>query len=136
MDMIAVTRSHLVRKYSLAVPDNVEDYPETDPQTVLTAEELRAHWMPFTGNRQFKRAPRLFASAEGVYYTTVDGRKVFDGLSGLWTCGLGHCRPEIAEAVSQQISKLDYSPGFQYGHPLHRFTADLQRTRHRHGQTD
>ena len=71
--------------------------------------------MPFTGNRQFKRSPRLFASAEGVYYTTVDGRKVFDGLSGLWTCGLGHCRPEISEAVSKQIATLDYSPGFQYG---------------------
>lgn len=108
------------------MPDNVESHPEThfdsqpDQQgsSVLSAEELRAHWMPFTGNRQFKRSPRLFASAEGVYYTTVDGRKVFDGLSGLWTCGLGHCRPEISEAVSRQIATLDYSPGFQYGHPL------------------
>ena len=36
-------------------------------------------WMPFTANRQFKKAPRLFASAEGMHYTTVDGRKVIDG---------------------------------------------------------
>ena len=31
-------------------------------------------WMPFTANRQFKKTPRLFASAEGMHYTTVDGR--------------------------------------------------------------
>lgn len=52
-----------------------------------------AHWMAFTGNRDFKRDPRMIASASGCYYTDVDDRKIFDGLSGLWTCGLGHCHP-------------------------------------------
>ncbi|MEQ8955517.1 MAG: aminotransferase class III-fold pyridoxal phosphate-dependent enzyme, partial [Gammaproteobacteria bacterium] len=84
----------------------------------LTREQLQAHWMPFTGNRQFKQQPRLMQKAEGVYYWDVDGNKIFDGLSGLWTCGAGHSRPEITAAVSQQIAELDYSPGFQYGHPL------------------
>ncbi len=56
-------------------------------------------------------------SAKGNYYTSADGRKIFDGLSGLWTCGAGHSRPEIIEAVSQQIKQLDFSPGFQFGHP-------------------
>ena len=79
---------------------------------------LDAHWMPFTGNREFKAHPRLFASAEGAYYTTVDGHRVFDGLSGLWCCGLGHARAEIAAAVSRQIGVLDYAPAFQFGHPL------------------
>lgn len=84
----------------------------------LSREQLEAHWMPFTGNRQFKDDPRLMASAKGVYYTDVHGRKIFDGLSGLWTCGLGHGRDEITAAVSGQIARLDYSPGFQYGHEL------------------
>lgn len=84
----------------------------------LSREQLEAHWMPFTGNRQFKDQPRLMASAKGAYYTDVNGREIFDGLSGLWTCGLGHGREEIAAAVSAQVSKLDYSPGFQYGHEL------------------
>ena len=39
--------------------------------------------MPFTGNRQFKQNPRMFVAAEGAYYTDGNGRKVFDGLSGL-----------------------------------------------------
>ncbi len=79
---------------------------------------LDAHWMPYTGNREFKAHPRMIVSAEGAYYTDADGKKIFDGLSGLWCCGLGHARREIVEAVSRQVGTLDYSPAFQYGHPL------------------
>jgi len=57
-------------------------------------------------------------SAQGCYYTDSNGKKIFDGLSGLWTCGLGHGRTEIAEAIGRQAATLDYSPAFQYGHPL------------------
>ncbi|TFH87885.1 aspartate aminotransferase family protein [Billgrantia azerbaijanica] len=83
----------------------------------LSPEQLDAYWMPYTGNRQFKRDPRIIVGAEGSYLTDAQGRRVFDGLSGLWTCGAGHCRPEITEAVSRQLAKLDYAPAFQYGHP-------------------
>ena len=79
---------------------------------------LEAHWMPYTGNRNFKAKPRMMASAQGAYYTDAGGRRIFDGLSGLWTCGLGHCRPEIAAAIGRQAATMDYSPAFQYGHRL------------------
>ena len=79
---------------------------------------LESHWMAFTGNRNFKANPRMMVSAQGCYYTDSNGRKVFDGLSGLWTCGLGHGRTEIAEAIGKQAATLDYSPASQYGHPL------------------
>ena len=78
---------------------------------------LDAHWMPFTGNREFKAHPRMIVAAEGAYYTDADGKKIFDGLSGLWCCGLGHARREIVEAVQKQVAQLDYAPAFQYGHP-------------------
>jgi beta-alanine--pyruvate transaminase len=78
---------------------------------------LDSHWMPFTGNRQFKQHPRMFVSAEGAYYTDADGKKVFDGLSGLWCSGLGHGRREIVEAVQKTVASLDYAPAFQFGHP-------------------
>ena len=81
------------------------------------AEWLEPHWMAFTGNRQFKKDPRILVSAEGAYYVTSDGRKIFDGLSGLWCCGLGHARSEIVAAVQKQVATLDYSPAFQFGHP-------------------
>src|SRR6478735_7629395 len=78
---------------------------------------LDAHWMPFTGNRQFKQNPRMFVGAEGAYYIDDKGKKVFDGLSGLWCCGLGHGRKEISDAISKQAATLDYAPAFQFGHP-------------------
>ncbi|WP_367066802.1 aspartate aminotransferase family protein [Oryzisolibacter sp. LB2S] len=78
---------------------------------------LDAHWMPFTGNRNFKANPRMVVGAQGAYYTTAEGRKIFDGLSGLWCSGLGHGRREIAEAIGKAAANLDYSPAFQFGHP-------------------
>ena len=78
---------------------------------------LDAYWMPYTGNRQFKRDPRIIQSAQGVWFTDSDGRQVLDGHSGLWTTGLGHARPEITEAVSRQMAELDFCPPFQFGHP-------------------
>ena len=83
----------------------------------MDRKTLEAHWMPYTGNRQFKEDPRIITSAEGVWYTDDKGRKVLDGHSGLWTSGLGHGRKEISAAVSQQINTLDFAPPFQFGHP-------------------
>ncbi|WP_114471407.1 aspartate aminotransferase family protein [Pseudorhodoferax soli] len=90
------------------------------PQTQATQRDaawLDAHWMPFTGNRNFKADPRMIVGAKGAYFTDGDGRKIFDGLSGLWCTGLGHGRAEISEAVARQIATLDYAPAFQFGHP-------------------
>ena len=78
---------------------------------------LDPHWMPFTGNRQFKANPRIMVSAKGAYYTDKDGKQILDGLSGLWCSGLGHGRREIVEAIQRQAATLDYSPAFQFGHP-------------------
>ncbi len=79
---------------------------------------LDAHWMPFTGNRNFKAQPRLLTHAQGCYFTDAEGRQIFDGLSGLWCSGLGHGRQEIVDAAAKQLATLDYSPAFQFGHPL------------------
>ena len=78
---------------------------------------LDAHWMPFTGNRNFKARPRMIVSGQGAYYTDAEGRKIFDGLSGLWCSGLGHGRKEVAEAIGKAAATLDYAPAFQFGHP-------------------
>ncbi len=79
--------------------------------------DLSAFWMPFTANRQFKKAPRMLVSADGMFYRTADGREVLDGASGLWCCNAGHNRPRIVEAIRQQAGELDYAPAFQMGHP-------------------
>jgi len=80
--------------------------------------EQSAFWMPFTANRQYKKAPRLLARAEGMYYWTHDGRQVLDGCAGLWCVNAGHCRPRIVAAVQRQVAEMDFAPTFQMGHPL------------------
>src|SRR5690606_25988858 len=84
----------------------------------LSRVDLEAFWMPFTANRQFTAKPRLLARAEGMYYWTADGRKVLDGVAGLWCVNAGHGRKEIAEAVGRQLATMDFAPTFQMGHPL------------------
>src|SRR5258708_5817871 len=78
-----------------------------------------AYWMPFTHNRYLKKHPRsrILARAEGAYYTSAEGKRLFDCISGMWCCPLGHGHPKIAEAVARQVKELDYSPAFQMGHP-------------------
>lgn len=79
---------------------------------------LENFWMPFTANRQFKQTPRLLASAEGMYYTDVDGNRVLDGTAGLWCVNAGHGRRQITQAVERQLATLDFAPTFQMGHPI------------------
>jgi beta-alanine--pyruvate transaminase len=87
-------------------------------QATQAPAHMDAFWMPFTANRQFKQNPRLLASAEGMYYTSTDGRKILDGTGGLWCCNAGHGRQRIVDAVQQQIATMDFAPTFQIGHPL------------------
>ncbi|KAB2787626.1 aspartate aminotransferase family protein [Brucella anthropi] len=84
--------------------------------TKTNTPSLENFWMPFTANRQFKAAPRLLASASGMYYTDTDGNQVLDGTAGLWCCNAGHGRKRITEAVERQISTMDFAPTFQMGH--------------------
>ncbi len=86
------------------------------PGQGLDPLNLDSLWMPFTHNRLFKRNPRMVVQAEGMHYTTADGRRIVDGLSGLWCCNAGHRHPKIVEAVKHQLDRLDYAPPFQTGH--------------------
>ncbi|MFA6313420.1 MAG: aspartate aminotransferase family protein [Sterolibacterium sp.] len=81
----------------------------------MSRPELEAYWLPFTSNRYFKQHPKLVVSAKGAYYRTEDGRELFDCLSGMWCCPLGHAHPKIVEALARQAETLDYSPAFQVG---------------------
>lgn len=83
----------------------------------MTLEKMEHHWMPFTSNRDFKRDPRLFVRASGVHYWSSGGKQILDGSSGLFTTAAGHCRPEIAAAVAQQLQTLDFTPSFMRSHP-------------------
>ena len=73
------------------------------------------HWLPFTPNRHFRQQPRVFVGAQGMHFTTHDGRQVIDGISSLWCVGAGHNRRELNDAIKQQLDTLDYATAFQIG---------------------
>src|SRR5438309_493825 len=74
-------RRHHGEGIDRALDEDAQDHHEVEPRgrdqlDVMTevtdvAREtgisLDAQWMPFTANRAFKRAPRLLASAKGMY---------------------------------------------------------------------
>ncbi|OON64208.1 aspartate aminotransferase family protein [Massilia sp. KIM] len=96
---------------------------------------MASFWMPFTNNRDFKAAPRLLASAEGMYYRDVDGNRILDGTAGLWCVPCGHAQPRIVEAISTMAGQLDFAPTFQMGHPAAFDLAEqlMDYTGHRFG---
>ena len=70
-------------------------------------------WLPFTPNRTFKKDPRVFVAADGIMFTTHDGKQVLDGISSLWCTAAGHNRKPINEAIKKQLDTLDYATAFQ-----------------------
>jgi beta-alanine--pyruvate transaminase len=79
--------------------------------------DLAAYWMPFTANRAFKKEPRMLGRAKDMHYHTPEGRKILDGVSGLWCVNTGHGREEITAAIQEQAAEMDFAPPFQFGHP-------------------
>ena len=96
-----------------------------DPALMQAAEatgstvpaHMAAYWMPFTANRQFKKAPRLLTRAEGMHYWDDKGRQILDSVAGLWCVNAGHARPRIVKAIQQQAADMDFCPPFQMAHP-------------------
>ncbi|MEO6565771.1 MAG: aminotransferase class III-fold pyridoxal phosphate-dependent enzyme, partial [Casimicrobiaceae bacterium] len=80
----------------------------------ISLDEL---WMPFTPNREFKHDPKMIVRAEGMHYWNDQGGQLIDAASGLFCCAAGHCRKEIADAVSAQLRQLDFIAPFTRGHP-------------------
>jgi len=75
--------------------------------------QMENQWLPFTPNRHFRKEPRVFVKANGMHFTTHDGKSVLDGISSLWCVGAGHNRAPINEAIKKQLDTLDYSTAFQ-----------------------
>ncbi|RXT54621.1 aspartate aminotransferase family protein [Bosea sp. Tri-44] len=76
-----------------------------------------AFWMPFTPMRAFRQAPLLFERAEGMHYITPDGRRVLDGMAGLWCVNAGHGQARIIDAIREAAGRLDFVSSFKMSHP-------------------
>src|SRR5688500_13611184 len=79
-----------------------------------------AHYIhPFTDHAALsKKGTRVITRAEGVYLYESDGRRILDGMSGLWCVNLGYGRRELADAAYKQMQELPYyNSFFQVAHP-------------------
>jgi putrescine aminotransferase len=79
------------------------------------------HFMhPFTDHRELgeKGGTRIITRADGVYIYDSEGRKILDGMAGLWCVNLGYSRSELIDAATEQLKQLPYyNSFFQCTHP-------------------
>ena len=83
------------------------------PSDTLLDLDRRQYLHPFTDLAAHrKNGGRVYARGEGVYIEDVEGRRLLDGMSGLWCTNLGYSQPKIVEAVTEQLGRLPYYNSF------------------------
>lgn len=56
--------------------------------------------------------PLVIERGEGVYLYTADGRRILDGMAGLWNVNVGYGRKELAQAAFDQMQQLAFTSNF------------------------
>jgi putrescine---pyruvate transaminase len=75
--------------------------------------DRRHHLHPFTDSKSLHEiGTRVITRGEGVYLWEQDGRRLLDGMSGLWCVNVGYGRSEIVEAAASQMRELAYYNSF------------------------
>ena len=89
--------------------------------------DRRHHLHPFTDFKALaSKGSRIITRAEGVYLWDSDGRRILDGMAGLWCVNLGYGRKELADVAHRQLLELPYYNNFfQTTHPPAVELADL-----------
>lgn len=66
-------------------------------------------WHPMLHPNEMKqRQPIRIVRGEGCHVFDDQGRKLVDGVAGLWNVNVGHNRPEIKQAIVEQLDELEY----------------------------
>jgi adenosylmethionine-8-amino-7-oxononanoate aminotransferase len=84
------------------------------------ADKARDHlWMHFTRHSTYFDGGHvpIISKGKGAYIWDDQGKKYFDGLSGLFVVQAGHGRKELAEAAAKQAEQLAFFPIWSYAHP-------------------
>ena len=75
----------------------------------LQALDAAHHVHPFSDTAALNReGVRVITRAEGVYLWDSDGRRIIDGMSGLWCVQLGYGNAELAAAGYEALKALPY----------------------------
>ncbi|MCW1959163.1 MAG: aspartate aminotransferase family protein [Mycobacterium sp.] len=79
----------------------------------LSAKADRHLWGHFARHGE-GITPPIITRGDGVHIWDSTGKRYIDGLSGLFTCQVGHGRKELAEAAAKQAETLEFFPLWSY----------------------
>lgn len=65
----------------------------------------------------YARYPVAMVKGSGCTLEDADGKKYLDFLAGIAVCSLGHCHPEITEAITRQAAELVHVSNLYYTGP-------------------
>jgi putrescine aminotransferase len=75
----------------------------------LQAADARHHLHSFTDPKLIaEQGSRIIVRGQGAHVWDNDGRKILDGMAGLWCVNIGYGRQELADAAQAQMSQLAY----------------------------
>ena len=84
----------------------------------MSATPTTAFWHGQAHMPTVKNAERVIVRGEGAFVWDADGHRLFDATASLWYCNIGHGRREIAEAVFEQMIRIEaYATFQQYATP-------------------
>jgi adenosylmethionine-8-amino-7-oxononanoate aminotransferase len=70
-------------------------------------------------HRKLNHEPFFIERAEGSYlYEAGTGRKILDGCGGAAVVSVGHCVPQIVQAVAEQLGRLPYISSATFAHQV------------------
>jgi predicted acetylornithine/succinylornithine family transaminase len=75
--------------------------------------------------RTYRRAPVEFVRGSGALLWDAEGREYLDFLGGISVCSVGHCNPEVVEAVREQAGRLMHTSNLFYTEPMVRLAERL-----------
>jgi len=78
--------------------------------------------------RTYKRAPVEFVRGEGALLWDAEGKEYLDFLAGISVCSVGHCNPEVVEAVREQAGRLMHTSNLFYTEPMVRLAERLSES--------
>ena len=80
------------------------------PLTNVQARDVETILHPYTNLAQHRESgPVVIERGEGVHVWDAQGRKLIEGLSGLWCTSLGYNCEELVEAATAQMRRLPFA---------------------------
>ena len=80
-----------------------------DHKTLIEQDKHQLHPLQHPTQHQ---NPVVVGRAEGVWLYTTDGRKILDGMAGLWNVNIGYGNEELPEVAREQMRDMAYTSNF------------------------